>query len=154
MPRKPKKPTLPMHVTLLAEAAQCEDEQGARLLVEKALEAANCKEDMFGVRKVDDVSLDAIVSLVRGINPKDTVELLLASQIVTCHLQSMVKLAGTNNSDTSHGMMLMRLSHQALETLQKYRSKGSNINVNYFVHNEGQAVLQTNIGKNLEKKGG
>jgi len=36
--------------------------------------------------------------------------------------------------------------------LQKYRQKGSNINVNYFVKNEGQAVIQTNIGKNLQKK--
>lgn len=80
--------------------------------------------------------------------------MVLASQFIATHFQAMNRLAGDTPSDTSQGMMLARLSHQALVALEKYRRKGCNINVNYFVHNEGQAMLQTNMGKNLKRKGG
>ena len=141
---------IPKQVSLLAEAVQCTDPESARALVVKALKVMNHhNEYSFDGRGFDPVEIDAVINLIRGINPKDTVEMVLASQFIATHFQGMTKLS---EGDTSHGMMLTRLSHQALDMLQKYRQKGSNINVNYFVHNEGQAVLQTNIGKNLEKK--
>ncbi|MEC7839047.1 MAG: hypothetical protein VX777_03295 [Chlamydiota bacterium] len=151
---KTKNIPVPKQVSLLAEAVQCDEPKAARSLVIRAFDVINAKDDFIIGNQVDDVEIDSVISLIKGINPQDTVEMILASQFVATHFQALAKLSSTNSTDTSHGMMLMRLSHQALETLQKYRSKGSNINVNYFVHNEGQAVLQTNIGKNLEKKGG
>lgn len=119
----------------------------------RAFDVINSKDEFMIGRRVDDVAIDSVIVLIKGVNPQDTVEMILASQFVATHFQSLIKMGSDNPSDTSHGMMLMRLSHQALETLQKYRQKGSNINVNYFVHNEGQAVIQTNIAKNLKKKG-
>jgi hypothetical protein len=146
------KVTVSKQVSLLVEATKCTDVETARALIMKAFEVMNCNDELLTGRKIDLIVVDAVIDLIRGVNPQDTVEMILASQFVATHFQAMNRLAGDTPSDTSHGMMLMRLSHQALETLQKYRSKGSNINVNYFVHNEGQAMLQTNIGKNLEKK--
>lgn len=143
---------IPRQVSLLSEAIQCTEPEAARSLVMKAFDVMNCNDELLSGRRIDSVAIDSVIALIRGVNPQDTVEMILASQFVATHFQAMNKLAGDRETDISHGMMLMRLSHQALETLQKYRQKGSNINVNYFVHNEGQAVLQTNIGKNIEKK--
>lgn len=150
---KTKNIPVPKQVSLLAEAVQCDEPKAARSLVIRALDVINAKDDFIIGNQVDDVEIDSVISLIKGINPQDTVEMILASQFVATHFQALAKLSSTNSTDTSHGMMLMRLSHQAIETLQKYRSKGSNINMNYFVHNEGQAMLQTNIGENPEKKG-
>ncbi len=144
---------IPKKISLLADAVQCDDPKAARSLLLRAFDVVNAKDDFILGNQVDDIAIDSVISLVKGVNPQDAVEMILASQFVATHFLALAKLSSTNSTDTSHGMMLMRLSHQALETLQKYRSKGSNINVNYFVHNEGQAVLQTSIGKNPEKKG-
>jgi len=147
---------VPKQVSLLADAVKCADPKAARLLVVRAFDVINGNDyadSVFDIRnnnKVDDAEIDSVITLIRGVNPQDTVEMILSCQFVATHFHSLIKMGEGN---TSHGMMLMRLSHQALDTLQKYRQKGSNINVNYFVHNEGQAVLQTNIGKNLRKKG-
>jgi len=149
---KTKNIPIPKQISYLAEAVQCDNPEAARSLVIKAFDVMNAKDDFIIGSQVDEVAIDSVISLIKGVNPQDTVEMILASQFVVTHFQALEKLCSTNSTDTSHGMMLMRLSHQALETLQKYRSKGSNINVNYFVHNEGQAVLQANIGKNPEKK--
>ena len=146
-----KKPN--QQIDLLTQAIKTEDPKVAKLLVKRAVQAGNYTDDIGFLNKTDDASFDEVLSLIKGVNLQDAIEVILASQFVSTHLKSMVKLASDNPSDTSHGMMLMRLSQQSLETLQKYRSKGSNINVNYFVKNEGQALIQTNIGKNLDKKG-
>ncbi|ADI37385.1 putative uncharacterized protein [Waddlia chondrophila 2032/99] len=153
MTKTTKNVPIPKQVSLLAEAIQCADPEAARSLVKKAFDVMNCNDDLLSGRRIDPIAIDSVIALIRGVNPQDTVEMILASQFVATHFQAMNKMASDRDTDTSHGMMLMRLSHQALETLQKYRQKGSNINVNYWVHNEGQAVLQTNIGKNLGKKG-
>lgn len=138
-------------MTLLAQAIQTDDPKAVKLLIQRAFDAVNTTGDMhFFETGVVDAEMDAIISLIKGVNPKDGVETVLACQFISSHLQGTHQLAKDN---ISHGMMLIRLSHQSLEMLQKYRNKGSNINVNYFVQNEGQAVIQTNVGKNPRKKG-
>lgn len=139
-------------ITLLTQAIQSDDTESARLLVQRAFDVINTTGQFcrFGDERIDDAEIDAITALIIGVNPKDTVEMVLACQFISTHLQGTLHLSRDN---TSHGMMLMRLSHQALDMLQKYRNKGSNINVNYFVQNEGQTLIQTNVGKNPSKKG-
>lgn len=139
-------------MALLTQAIQADDPKAARLLVQRAFDVINTTGQFcrFGEEKIVDAEMDAITMLIKGINPKDTVEMVLACQFISTHLQGTLHLAKDN---TSHGMMLMRLSHQSLDMLQKYRNKGSNINVNYFVQNEGQTLIQTNVGKNPTKKG-
>jgi len=137
-------------LTLLKQVIKNKDQEGMSILLQKTLEASNVSDMFSPLGAATKAEIDEIASLILGVNPQDTVEMVLACQFVSTHLQSLSKLT---QDETSHGMMLMRLSHQALETLQKYRNKGSNINVNYFVQNEGQALIQTNIEKNLKKKG-
>jgi hypothetical protein len=138
-------------IALLTKAIRCEDPEAVRLLVQRAFDVVNTTGDTIAYGKnIPDAEIDVITSLIMGVNPQDSVEMVLACQFISTHLQGSVHLA---NDNTSHGMMLLRLSHQSLDMLQKYRSKGSNINVNYFIKNEGQALIQTNMGKNLKKKG-
>lgn len=49
--------------------------------------------------------------------------------------------------------MMIRLSHQALEMLQRYRGKSQTINVNYNLLNKGNATLNTliNAGGDIKK---
>lgn len=135
---------------LLVQAIECKDKRGAGVLLQRTFEASNMSAAIAAFEPSSKTEIEEIASLILGVNPQDTVEMMLACQFVSTHIQALSKLS---QDHTSHGMMLMRLSHQALETLQKYRNKGSNINVNYFVQNEGQTLIQTNIEKNLKKKG-
>lgn len=145
----PKSVPITQQIALLTQAASIQDKEAAHLLVRKAFQAGKGSGMTWSMAKIDDASIDEVLSLIHGVTPKDTVEMILATQFVATHLQAMSMLA----EGDSRGATLMRLSHQALETLQKYRQKGSNINVNYYVKNEGggQALIQTNIRGDLTK---
>lgn len=153
MTRKTKAMTVPGQITLLMEAINCQNPDAARLLVKQAmLMSFNSssrwpKEDAWG-----DKDLDAIVSLIRGMNPKDTVESILASQIIALHMKSMQTMANDNYNTMGSAMMMMRLSHQALNMLQQYRGKSQTINVNYNVHSEGDTVLNSLVHEGLKEK--
>jgi hypothetical protein len=140
----PKSIPITQQIALLTEAASIQDKDAAHLLVRKAFQAGKAGDNSSFMAAVDDASIDEVLALIHGVKPQDSVEMKLASQFVATHLQAMSLLA----RDNSHGIMLMRLSHQTLDTLQKYRQKGSNINVNYYVKNEegSKSIMQTNIG--------
>jgi len=137
-------------IALLTNAIQCDDPKAARLLVQRAFDVVNTTGESWVMdKKMPDAEIDAITSLIKGINPKDTVEMVLACQFISTHLQGTYHLAKDN---TSHGMMLMRLSHQSLEMLQKYRHKGSNINVranSWPVSHESRPILLLQREKSL-----
>ena len=57
-----------------------------------------------------------------------------------------------NYNIMGQAMMMVRLSHQALNMLQQYRGKSQTINVNYNVHSEGDAVLNTLIQSGVKEK--
>lgn len=137
-------------IELLVQAIEYKDQKVAVVLLQKAFEASSMSEAFSAIEPKTKAEIEEIAALILGVNPQDAIEMMLACQVVSTHLQALSKLS---QDQTSHGMMLMRLSHQALDILQKYRNKGNNINVNYFVQNEGQTLIQTNVQKNLEKKG-
>lgn len=139
----PKNMPITSQTALLAEAVNMQDKDAAHLLIKKTFQAGKGSGYCSFMATVDEASITEVSSLIHGINPQDTIEMMLASQFVATYLQSMSMLAQDNN----HGIMLMRLSHQTLDMLQKYRQKGSNINVNYYVKNEegSKSVIQNNI---------
>lgn len=115
-------------ISLFAEAFNCGNNDAAKLLISRAMDIIYEKNAHVSWNNKD---FDSVIELINGINPKDTVEAMLAAQFVALHLQSMATLAKTYINAKGHGMMLMRLSHQALDMLQRYRGKGQTINVNY-----------------------
>lgn len=85
---------------------------------------------------VTEEQTEMVVSLFQALQPKDAVEAALAQQFIIVHSQA-IKSAneGINEADIKR----LGLTHQILETLQKYRNKGAQqISVQY-VH-QGQIV--------------
>jgi hypothetical protein len=155
IPKKEDTICLPQQTDLLLQALRCDNQDAARVLVRQAMLMMYGR-PKYGARDKtwNDKDLDAVLTLIKGINPKDTVESILAAQYVSLHLKAMAIMADENNNTIGQGIMMVRLSHQALNTLQQYRGKAQTINVNYNVHSEGNAVLNTMIqAGELLKKG-
>ena len=120
-------------ITLLVEAINCDNQETARLLVRRALNVVyDNKKSQWSFDDKADVEVnsgefDAVVALIRSVKPKDSVEAILAAQFIALHLQGMNALANDCGANKGHGMMMVRLSHQALEVLQRYREKNQTI---------------------------
>ena len=118
MAKKEKEIALPTQMSLLVNAINCKNEDVAKLLVNQAVKL------IYG----DDVKptpcdVDTVISLIRGIESRNTIEAMLAAQIVALNLQGMMTMGSQYMTATAHGMMLLRLSHQTLDMLLKYRSR-------------------------------
>jgi hypothetical protein len=129
MSKKKNTITLPSTITFLIDAIKCNDNHAAAQLLIKSAVAAVYEKPESQVTKQE---VEAVAGLIQSIEPKDTIEILLAAQIICASLQGMNALSKNYLNAKGHGLMLLRLSHQALEQLQRYRGKLSqNINVTY-----------------------
>lgn len=139
--KKEESVAIPKPISLLVEALNCDNPEAARLLAHRAmlLIHRSAKKDW------SENDLAAVISLIHGLKPKDIVESILAAQFVALHLKGMATMSEDNYNIMGQAMMMVRLSHQALNILQQYRGKSQTINVNYNVHSEGDAVLNTLI---------
>lgn len=135
---KKKTPTVPRpvpsQIALLVEAISCDNQDAARLLVDRALSI------IYGDQEIPQKDADAAIALIRSIGPRDTTELHLAAQFVALNLHGMAMLSSNYLNNKGHAMMTIRLSHHALDMLMRWRGK-SPINV----LNEGGAVMNTLI---------
>lgn len=154
MPKKKNNEVvIPSQVALLVEAINCDDENAARLLIHRAmLLTFNSSNHWPKENAWSDEDLDAVVNLIRGIKPRDTIEAILAAQIVALHLKGIETMSQDNYNIMGQAMMMVRLSHQALNMLQQYRGKSQTINVNYNIHSEGDAVLNTLVQQGVKEK--
>ena len=85
--------------------------------------------------------LNAIVSLMRSIDPKDSLETLHAAQIIVSHMLGMKKLASQYSNDQKLGLDFLRFSSESIQRLVRKRSGGvQNITVNYTGH--GNMLMQ------------
>jgi putative lipoic acid-binding regulatory protein len=90
--------------------------------------------------------IDMIVHLIESLQPADAIEAALASQFVISYIRGLEE-SNCEYSKTTTMIELFEFSHQVLETLQKYRSKGAQqISVNYNV-NQGQVVNIKNVNQ-------
>lgn len=146
---------VPAIVNQLAEIVMCDNPDTAEMLVEKAAAAAKASEGSgFRSPTIYEEDIRDMLEMIRGCQPKDLIEALLASQFAALHCQGMAVM-GDPNGNKSHAMMMLRLSHSCLETLQRHRNKGGqNVNVNYFIKNDGQAVIGIDPGglSKMERK--
>lgn len=147
---------VPDQVALLAEAMQCDNEEAAKLLIKRALNVSYHQNNSFGwgSEEVDasDDQITAVVSMIRGVNPRDSTEAILAAQFVALNLQGMQALTESSDSAKGHAMQMIRLSHQSLDMLQRYRGKNPTVNFNYNVLNQGEATLNTLIQTGKKEK--
>ena len=101
-------------------------------------------------RTLTKVELDEITSLMRCVQPQDSLETLCAVQIVVSHMLGMRKLSKNHIEDQKLGLNLLRFSREAMSLLIKKRSGGvQHITVNYNYHGQEKRLGQTNF--NLEE---
>ena len=110
--------------------------------------------------------LDFTLALVRGINPKDETEALLAAQMAAVHNATMVAARRLNFVETvpqqdSASTMLNKLARTfaaQVEALKKYRSAGEQtIKVQHVTVNDGGQAIVGDVsqgGGGTEKNGG
>ncbi|OJU79645.1 MAG: hypothetical protein BGO10_02110 [Chlamydia sp. 32-24] len=90
--------------------------------------------------------METIIHFIESLQPTDAIEVALASQFVISYLRGLEESNGEYSKITTM-LELFEFSHQVLETLQKYRSKGAQqISVNYNV-NQGQVVNIKNLNQ-------
>jgi hypothetical protein len=153
--KKESLPSKPSQTTLLMQAIQCDNEQAVKLLVKKAMLLSSPSSQHWPKENAwSDADVDAIVSLICGIKPRDMIEALLAVQVISLHLKGISTMAQDNYNIMGPAMQMVRLSHQALNMLQQYRGKSQTINVNYNVHAEGDSVINTLVQAGIDKKMG
>src|SRR5690554_5347510 len=84
---------------------------------------------------VTEEQIEMVSALFQALQPQDAIEVALAQQFIIVHIQAMEAAHGGIGE---LGIKKFELSHQILETLTKYRTKGAQlINVQYN-HNQGQ----------------
>jgi len=110
--------------------------------------------------------LDFMLSVVRGISPRDETEALLAAQMATIHNATMVAARRLNHVETipqqdSASTMLNKLARTfatQVEALKKYRSAGEQtIKVQHVTVNDGGQAIVGNVsqgGGGTAKTGG
>lgn len=117
----------------------------AKSMVFEAARAIYGKETTFGREiPISKSELDGIVSLIRSIKPRDSLESLFAAQIVVGHMIGMRKLSENCSDDQKIGLNLLRFSSEAMQMLIKKQTGATqNIVVNYSYNGEGNALIQT-----------
>jgi hypothetical protein len=84
---------------------------------------------------VTEEQIEMVAALFQALQPQDAVEAALAQQFIIVHIQA---IEAAHGGIGEIGIKKFELSHQILETLTKYRTKGAQfINVQYN-HNQGQ----------------
>lgn len=144
--------TVPKALTSLMQAFHVDSEEAAHILINEAAQAIFGRDesgfDVLSKRDVSKEELEGITSLMRGINPCDTIETLYAAQIIVGHMLGMRKLSASHSDDQKLGLKLLRFSNEAMQQLDKKRNGGTqNITVNYNYQGQGNALMQTVITK-------
>lgn len=139
---------IPKKLALLVKAFSV-DEESAKLLIIEASKAIFTSHDSFGFSScsISNEELEGIIALMKGIDPKDTIEMIYGAQIITSHMLGLKLLSHGFAADQALGLKLLRFSNEAMNQLQKKRGGGTtqNITVNYNYSGQGPTLMQTVI---------
>ena len=134
----------PKSLAPIMEAFHVESDEVAKSLVLDAAKAIYGHDDFDMRRTISKNELEGIISLIRSIQPKDSLETLFAAQIVVGHILGMRRLSKDFIDDQRLGLNLLRFSSEAMQMLIKKRSGATrNIIVNYSYNGQGNALMQT-----------
>lgn len=150
-----KKITIPNKLAPLVKAFSS-DEQSARLLILEAARAIGQAEPSgnFGLgfyseKPVSEEQLSGIIGMMKGIDPKDTIEMIYGAQIISSHLMGLRLLSHNLPADQTLGLKLLRFSSESMGQLLKKRAGGVNqhINITYNHAGTGPTLMQTIVPK-------
>jgi hypothetical protein len=129
------------------------DDQSAKLLIVEAAKtickAGDTRDYGLDTQEITEDELEGIIALMKGIAPRDTLEMLYGAQIVTSHIMGLRLLRHNYPADHALGLKLLRFSNAAMISLQKKKAGGvsQNINITYNHAGTGPAVMQTILPK-------
>lgn len=125
------------------------DERSARVLIIEATKTIYATQESFGMNSysISNEEIEGVIALMRGIDPKDTIEMIYGAQIIASHLLGIKLLSNSFHADQTLGLRLLKFCSESMSELQKKRSGGTsqNITVNYNYSGQGPAFMQTVI---------
>lgn len=145
-----KEITIPEKLVPLIKAFSVDDQSAKLLIIEATKLISQSKEyNRFGEKEPSMQELEGIISLMRGIAPRDILEMIYGAQIISSHLMGLRLLSHDFPADQNLGLKLLRFSNEAMAQLQKKRLGGinQNINITYNHVGSGPALIQTAISK-------
>ena len=105
-------------------------------------------------QKVDEVALNFMVSVIKGLEPRDQLEAMLAAQMAAVHSLTMTFARRLNNVDNIPQQdsaerafnKLARTFAAQVETLKRYRSNGEQkVTVEHVTVNDGGKAIVGNV---------
>jgi len=105
-------------------------------------------------QKVDEVALNFMIAVIKGVDPKDQVEAMLSAQMAAVHSLTMTFARRLNNIDNIPQQdsaerafnKLARTFAAQVETLKRYRSSGEQkVTVEHVTVNEGGKAIVGNV---------
>ena len=134
----------PKSIAPIMEAFHVESDEVVKALVLDTARAIYGQDDFDMHRSISKNELEGVISLIRSIHPKDSLETLFAAQIVVGHILGLRRLSKDFVDDQRLGLNLLRFSSEAMQMLIKKRSGViQNIIVNYSYNGQGDALMQT-----------
>lgn len=145
---EPDHPSLGVGTVLVMESVGTTNADFAHGLIGQLLNAGTQG------KKADESALNFMLSMVRGVEPRDQVEAMLAAQMATIHNATMTfarRLAHVENipqQDSAERALnkLARTFAAQVEALKRYRSKGEQtVRVERVTINEGGQAIVGNV---------
>lgn len=112
----------PKTLICLMQAFHVDSEQAIKALIvetEKTIYGTN-NPGMY--KPISKDELDCMMSLMKGINPKDDLETLYAAQFVLSHMLGMRKLTIRYKDDQKIGLDLLKFGNEAIQNLEIKRN--------------------------------
>lgn len=120
------------------------DDQSARLLIMEAAKVINSAQEIHCYRcdtkAISNEELEGIISLMKNIAPRDTIEMIYGAQIVSSHLIGLLLLRHNFEEDQILGLKFLSFSNEAMMQLQEKRAGGINQNIS-IVYNHAASGL-------------
>lgn len=91
--------------------------------------------------------LAMVASFFEALNPQDAIEMALAQQFIIVHIHA---INSAKDGLGERDLKIFELSHQVIETFQKYKSKGAQLIQVQYNHNQGQ-INNVTINENKNK---
>lgn len=130
----------PKQLVPIMQAFHAESEELAFALILDAARAIMPKSYLDGEEPSEE-DIGFVYDMMKGLNPKDSIETLYAAQIVVSHMLGMRKLGSTYRDDQCMGMRLLKHAKEAMDSLYKKQGgTNQNITVNYVCVEEKNAV--------------
>jgi hypothetical protein len=158
--KRPRKPVPRLKIVAGHLSADCPDEAAGHIRVMKAIGTldpdfyATLISQLANIAAGDEQALNSMMAMIKGIEPRDQMEAMLAAQMAAVHMATMTlarRLAQADiiqkqDSASTAFNKLARTFAAQMEALKRYRSTGEQtVTVQHVQVNEGGQAIVGNV---------